>query len=244
MVSAPPFSPPLIPLTPPPTFPLPTNPALCPLSPGQAHACDGSRGEAAETGVRPAGPVRERVRGALPYPGAVPREDPGHLLPHLPLPPRPRSGPAGPRHPSGHKGWFVLRDPGHLLPAASGPPVLCDRGQGHPDPAGEGAAGGSFPALCADTVGASLRVHPHQLPRSRGAQGQGACGHLLGAGRFPFLAEFASLPGGSLWSSLVPTEAMAAQGQKGQGTCPRSQPKFAGFPYSSTLSLLGPIVSQ
>ena len=89
---------------------------------------------------------------------------------------------------------------------------------------GEGAAGGSFPALCADMVGASLPVHPHQLLRSLGAQGQGACGHLLGAGRFPFLAEFASLPGGSLWSSLVPAEAMAAQGQKGQGTCPRSQP--------------------
>lgn len=142
--------------------------------------------------------------GDSPHPGAKPRDDSGHLLPHLPLPPHPHSGPASPPTPIRHNGWFVLRPQDACSPL----PLL---------------------RLCSVTWGRCTRLWPrkgavlHPLHRHHwrqpplslppaagnlGAQGQGACGHLLGVGWVPFLTEFVSLPnnpGGSLWSFLIPS---------------------------------------
>lgn len=90
---------------------------------------------------------------------------------------------------------------------------------------GEKAAGGGdfYPSVQTPLTAASLPT-PTSCWGTSGPRGRGHAGTCWGRLALVF-TEFARLPnnpGGSLWSSLILAEAIAAQRQRGQGTCPRS----------------------
>lgn len=158
--------------------------------------------------------------GDSPHPGAKPRDDSGHLLPHLPLPPHPHSGPASPPTPTRHNGWFVLR------PQDAGSPRpwlrLCSVTWGRCTRLWPGK-GAVFHPLHRP----HWRQPPHSPPPAAGEpRGPGAGGMWApaGGGLVPIshrICQSSQQP----WrqSVVVPYPIpMEAPRQKGQGTCPRS----------------------
>lgn len=151
-----------------------------------------------------------------------------------------------PQHPQGHNGWFVLRDPRMPAPHSLGSACAVTWGRCTLLWPGEGAAGGSFPSICTDTIGGSLPTHPHQLLGNLRSQGQGACKHLLEAGWFLSSQNLLGFPTNlEALRGLILAEAMEAHKQRGQGTCPRSHskqdwnPSLCVFPIPLTCPSLG-----